>query len=46
MGEFNHRDSLWPEEEKEGHDPQPHRNSTVGSDRRHYVEIENSDDEQ
>ena len=46
MSQFDHSDGLWPEEKREGDDPQPHRHSAIGCDRRHHIEVEHRYHEQ
>src|SRR5437016_8706566 len=43
MREFNHGDTLWPEEQREGDDPQPDRYAAIGGDGRNDVEVEDGD---
>ena len=46
MREFDDCDSLRPEEEEQGDDPQPDGDSAVGRNRRNDIEIENRNDKQ
>ncbi len=45
MSEFNDGDSLRPEKQQQGDDPEPDRDAAVGGDRRDNIEIEDGDDE-
>ncbi len=46
MRQFNYRDSLWPEKQKQRDQPQPYRHSAVGRYARDDVEIEYGNDKQ
>src|SRR5579871_192089 len=46
VSEFDDGDTLRPEEQKQGDDPEPNRNATVGGDRGNDVEIENGNHEE
>src|SRR5450432_219522 len=44
--EFNHRDTLRPEEKHEGNQPQPDGNAAISRNRRHHVQVEYRDHKQ
>ena len=46
MRQFDHGDSLRPEEQKQRDDPQPDGHAAVGRDRRDDVQIEDRDHKQ
>src|ERR1022692_1390047 len=46
VGEFDHRDTLGPEEKEKRDDPEPDGDATVGGDRGDNVEVEDGDDEE
>ena len=46
VSEFKNRNALRPKEKQQRDEPEPNRNSAVGGNRRHHVQVEDRDHEQ